>query len=226
MQVNVSDYESKYQGKLKPGETLDTLYERFNLHRPEDFTGHSLSVSDVIVLESVGDKKAFYVDSFGFCEVEYFFAEKLERAEITFTVAECGEFHSLGRYRDDILNAEEAIAVWKEYQKGSLNGIPSIGIQIHKPGQPEMEDTQVDLVSGKTMDLDMLRYYPEINAEEAAIKKIRELVENLHDVKIVGKIQENVLAKIIFSELDSCKDIDCDEERSLIKTPQKYVKQI
>lgn len=226
LQVNVSDYESKYQGKLKPGETLDTLYERFNIHRPEDFTGHSLSVSDVIVLEAGGDKKAFYVDSFGFCEVKDFFAEKLERSEITFTVAECGEFHSLGRYRDDISNAEEAIAVWKEYQKGSLNGIPSIGIQIHKPGQPEMEDMQVDLVFGKTIDLDMLRYYPEINMEETAIKKIRELVENLHDVKIVGKIQEDVLAKIIFSELDSCKDIDCDEERSLIKTPQKYVKQI
>lgn len=75
LQVNVSDYESKYQGELKPGETLDTLYERFNIHRPENFTGHSLSVSDVIVLESGGDKRAFYVDSFGFCEVEDFFAE-------------------------------------------------------------------------------------------------------------------------------------------------------
>ena len=202
LQVNVSDYESKYQGELKPGETLDTLYERFNLHRPEDFTGHSLSVSDVIVLESVGDKKAFYVDSFGFCEVEDFFAEKLERAEITFTVAECGEFHSLGRYRDDILNAEEAIAVWKEYQKGSLDGIPSIGIQIHKPGQPEMEDTQVDLVSGKTMDLDMLCYYPEINGEETAIQKIRELVENLQDVEIVGKIPENISAERIIRGFD------------------------
>ena len=111
MQVNVSDYESKYQGELKPGETLDTLYERFNIHRPENFTGHSLSVSDVIVLESGGDKRAFYVDSFGFCEVEDFFAEKLKRSEITFTVAECGEFHSLGRYRDDISNAEEAMVV-------------------------------------------------------------------------------------------------------------------
>ena len=92
-------------------------------------------------------------------------------------MAECGEFHSLGRYRDDISNVEEAIAVWKEYQKGSLNGIPSIGIQIHKPGQSEMEDMQVDLVFGKTIDLDMLRYYPEINTEETAIQKIRELLK-------------------------------------------------
>ena len=216
LQVNVSDYESKYQGKLKSGETLDTLYERFNLHRPEDFTGHSLSVSDVIVLESGGDKKAFYVDSFGFCEVEDFFVEKLERSEITFTVAECGEFHSLGRYRDDISNAEEAIALWKVYQKGPLNGIPSIGIQIHKPGQTEMEDTQVDLVSGKTRDLDMLRYYPEINAEEAAIQKICELVENLHDVNVVGKVPGDQSEKDISQENEQKRE-NFPEERKQIK---------
>ena len=211
MQVNVSDYESKYQGELKPGETLDTLYERFNIHRPENFTGHSLSVSDVIVLDSGGDKRAFYVDSFGFCEVEDFFAEKLKRSEITFTVAECGEFHSLGRYRDDISNAEEAIEVWKEYQKGTLNGIPSIGIQIHKPGQPEVEDMQVDLVSGKTMDLDMLRYYSEINVEETAIQKICELVENLQDVEIVGKIPENISAERIMRGFDPKGEIYNEE---------------
>lgn len=216
MQVNVSDYESKYQGELKLGETLDTLYERFNLHRPEDFTGHSLSVSDVIVLKSGDDKKAFYVDSFGFCEVKNFFAEKLERSKITFTVAECGEFHSLGRYRDDISNAEEAIALWKEYQKGSLNGIPSIGIQIHKPGQTEMEDTQVDLVSGKTADLDMLRYYPEINVEEAAIQKICELVENLHDVNVVGKVPGDQSEKDISQENEQKRE-NFPEERKQIK---------
>lgn len=216
LQVNVSDYESKYQGKLKPGETLDTLYERFNIHRPEDFTGHSLSVSDVIVLESGGDKRAFYVDSFGFCEIKDFFTEKLERSKITFTVAECGEFHSLGRYRDDISNAEEAIAFWKEYQKGPLNGIPSIGIQIHKPGQPEMEDMQVDLVSGKTMDLDMLRYYPEINEEETAIQKIRELVENLHDINVVGKLPGDSIEKGISQENEQKRE-NLPEERKQIK---------
>ena len=49
------------EGELKPGETLDTLYERFNIHRPDDFTGHSLSVSDVIVLESEGKEKHHFM---------------------------------------------------------------------------------------------------------------------------------------------------------------------
>ena len=130
-------------------------------------------------------------------------------------MAECGEFHSLGRYRDDISNAEEAIALWKEYQKGPLNGIPSIGIQIHKPGQTEMEDTQVDLVSGKTIDLDMMRYYPEINAEETAIQKIRELVENLHDVEIVGKIPENISAERIIRGFDPNGENNEKKERKI-----------
>ena len=81
MQVKAEDYESMYKEELKPGETLDTIYERFNIHRPKDFTGHSLSVSDVIVLESESEKKAFYVDSFGFSELKDFFVERFERTE-------------------------------------------------------------------------------------------------------------------------------------------------
>ncbi len=81
LQVKAEDYESMYKEELKPGETLDTIYERFNIHRPKDFTGHSLSVSDVIVLESESEKKAFYVDSFGFSELKDFFVERFERTE-------------------------------------------------------------------------------------------------------------------------------------------------
>ena len=37
--VDKNDYESVYRGELKEGETLDTLYEKFNLYHPDDFTG-------------------------------------------------------------------------------------------------------------------------------------------------------------------------------------------
>ncbi len=59
-------------GELKPGETLDTLYERFNIHRPDDFTGHSLSVSDVIVLESEGKKNTILCGFFWISETGKF----------------------------------------------------------------------------------------------------------------------------------------------------------
>ena len=443
--VNASDYESKYRGELKPGETLDTLYERFNIHRPDDFTGHSLSVSDVIVLESEGKKTPFYVDSFGFQKLENFFEERfvrteaekkiisdfrektqkyfrpvdgrkaeemennvreylhkkvreqglpiqfgevllygsrsrgtekqtsdldvlveykgtsreddlfnlfheddfciggckvdinpikeeksgsltaflqqavyfmesemafsiadryiyiqdategydctiydsdfteldygvydnpeisiyealdeivgdlkkqpdtnrikgeiteesqlipvnleefeeaLERShyvspEVTYTVAECGEFHGMGRYRDDIKDVQEAIALWKEFQDSPLNGIPSIGILVHTPGQTDLDDEQLDLLSGQKIDLDMMQYYPVICKEEAAIEKICELIENLPEVGMIGKVPERISTELLLRELDPGKNIFSDDEKSLIREYGSQIK--
>ena len=71
----------------------------------------------------------------------------------------------------------------------------------------------------------MIRYYPEVNAEEAAIQKICELVENLHDdVEVVGKVPENVSAELILREFDPEQEIYNEEERSLIKEYASQVK--
>lgn len=50
---------------------LGEIYEYFNIRRPADFKGHSLSVSDIIVLESGKEKGIYFVDSFGFKKVEW-----------------------------------------------------------------------------------------------------------------------------------------------------------
>lgn len=63
-------------------EVLESLYESFNLHHPDDFRGHSLSVSDVIVPREDGRDQAYYIDSFGFQQVPEFFASNpLEKVE-------------------------------------------------------------------------------------------------------------------------------------------------
>ena len=72
--VRGSHYNKVYSGTLKSGENLDSVYERFNLYHPDDFRGHSLSVSDVIVLHKDNrDQAYYYVDSFGFRQVPEFF---------------------------------------------------------------------------------------------------------------------------------------------------------
>lgn len=73
--VSKSNYDQMYSGKLFNGETLDSIYERFNLQHPADFRGHSLSVSDVIVIHQEGQNQAYYVDSFGFRQVPEFFSD-------------------------------------------------------------------------------------------------------------------------------------------------------
>lgn len=80
--VDSRNYTFVYSGALSTGDSLDSIYERFNLQHPADFRGHSLSVSDVIVLHQNGQDQAFYVDSFGFQQVPEFFAHNpLEKVE-------------------------------------------------------------------------------------------------------------------------------------------------
>ena len=76
MEVNRADYELVYTAPLTEKDTLEAIYERFNIQCPADFTGHSLSVSDVVVLNDGSTVKAYYVDSIGFAELPDFFKER------------------------------------------------------------------------------------------------------------------------------------------------------
>ena len=416
--VDKNDYESVYRGEIREGETLDTLYEKFNLYHPDDFTGHSMSVSDVIVIEKEHDKTAYYVDSFGFTKVADFLGEKkyhseeteqtvsrfrektkqyfrpiegmtaerieeevreyiqmkiqkyhmpiqirevmvygsrsrgtekadsdldilfeyagawreddifnllheddfcigevkvdinpvteeqsgdlsqrLIRAEeymeqelvfgiedryifaqsvdegydytiyeavndivedlkqkpdtngtkgaitaesrlnplnceefldeleqkskvepvLTFIVAECGEFHQLGEYYDDITTVEEAIEKWEQLRDSPLNGVASIGILSHKPGGNSLEDEQVDLVTRKVLDLDMLRYYPTIRNDKRALEMIAALASHLPDIGVIGEIPYELSLQMMLYELDPEKEIFSEDERALIE---------
>ena len=75
--VDRDNYNLVYEEELKPGTTLDDLYYQFNMEHPADFRGHSMSVSDIVVLHQGDEDKAFYVDRFGFTEVPEFLLEKV-----------------------------------------------------------------------------------------------------------------------------------------------------
>lgn len=86
-------YDHIYNGDLYriPGlnenEMLENIFMRFNTEVMPDFKGHSLSVSNVIVLNQHGKLNAYYVDSCGFKELPEF-ARKLEKAGIQFDLPE------------------------------------------------------------------------------------------------------------------------------------------
>ncbi len=71
-EVNFENYELTYTDELLPGTTLEDIFRKFNIERPVDFKGHSLSVSDVVVLHDDGKTTANYVDSIGFVTVPDF----------------------------------------------------------------------------------------------------------------------------------------------------------
>ena len=67
--VTRENYDLLYTAPLEEGTSLEDIYTRFNIDRPADFRGHSLSVSDVVVLHQNGENTSHYVDSFGYREV-------------------------------------------------------------------------------------------------------------------------------------------------------------
>lgn len=60
-------------------------------------------------------------------------AERIETVnrsepEVTFTVAECGEYHTMGNYYEEIETADEAVEIWQKVQSKNLNTVPGLGI--------------------------------------------------------------------------------------------------
>jgi len=66
------NYDCVYTGDMYPGETPENIFVRFNTSRPPDFLGHSLSVSDIIVIDRNNRQTAYYVDRIGFKKTKGF----------------------------------------------------------------------------------------------------------------------------------------------------------
>ena len=82
--VDRANYDLVYTAPLDSKTTLEDIYRTFNIDHPADFKGHSLSVSDVVVLHQGGKDTAQYCDSFGFQQVPEFLRENpLRTAELS-----------------------------------------------------------------------------------------------------------------------------------------------
>ena len=108
--VDRANYELVYTAPLAPETSLEDIYTRFNIDHPKDFKGHSLSVSDVVVLHQNGQDAAHFVDSVGFRQVPEFLQEQkqltpddLETGETVKTPR--GTFHVTAMSREQIETA-------------------------------------------------------------------------------------------------------------------------
>ena len=253
LKVEGKNYELKYEGEWTEGMQLEGIYAKFNIDRPEDFTGHSLSVGDIVVLNRDGKETAHFVDSVGFVEVPEFFLESVQEqtreevaesiedgdeiidlgddreailaeirgskenevqetevqdtsgqdvqkqkpeVEITLTVAECGEFHNMGEFYENIPTVEEAIALFEKIPPERINGIPAIGINIHRAGEDVENDIAIDIAGTKSIDLDVLQYVPDIANEPKAMEVVAELIAKLPDREIDGNLSPELEAKV------------------------------
>ena len=82
LSVKPENYELVYTAPLTEQDSLESIYTRFNINHPADFKGHSLSVSDIVVLHQDGENTAHYCDRFGFSQVPEFLQPE-RAAEVT-----------------------------------------------------------------------------------------------------------------------------------------------
>ena len=122
--IDRTNYQIVYTGTLPERnalpQRLDALYRQFNIDRPPDFYGHSLSVSDVIVIRQNGAFSAHYVDSIGFVELPGFCSGK-----------------------NPLCSLEDSVEQNDNQLDGIINNLPS------KPVQKDRQTIQERLTAGR-----------------------------------------------------------------------------
>ena len=103
LSVKPENYELVYEAPLTEKDNLESIYTRFNVDRPADFTGHSLSVSDIVVLHQDGKDTAHYCDRAGFSEVPEFLQPAQKSLDITERIqTPRGSFYLCGMTREQM----------------------------------------------------------------------------------------------------------------------------
>jgi len=103
LSVKPENYELVYEAPLTAKDNLESIYTRFNVDRPADFTGHSLSVSDIVVLHQGGKDTAHYCDRAGFSEVPEFLQPAQKSREMTERIqTPRGSFYLCGMTREQM----------------------------------------------------------------------------------------------------------------------------
>ena len=129
MKPDFTHYEAVYVGEIPPYERrsrmLEDLFYTFNMNHPGDFRGHSMSVSDVVLLKEEGEVSSHFVDSFVFTELEDFLPTEMEEGAVdvpepSFTYAAVC-YNSYGEVLEEELMDDpvEAIETWFKFEARS-----------------------------------------------------------------------------------------------------------
>lgn len=133
---------------------------------------------------------------------------------ITYTVAECGEFHSQGAYRDDIPTIEEAKEIYDAIPEERRSMIPAVGMKLHYE-ERGYDDVQWDFMYGNRIDLGDLGFLPDISNNKEAIAKLEQLIEAFPDAKVIGTIEGRGERGMQEPGLDPVKPVYVDEAAKL-----------
>lgn len=207
--VDVVVSGSRCRGLEKEGSDLDIVVEYKGKEKEDDlfnaFNEDGLKIGGVKVdINPITEEKtgtlATYLPS-----VESYLAEKREAMQkesakediaekeptiVTLMVSECSEFHNLGEFHEGIETVDEAIKLYHQIPPERMNGIRGIGVNVRTEGTERYEDVEMDIVSGKVADLEILDYVPDITDEPKAIEMIAELIDKLPNIEVRGSLEK------------------------------------
>ena len=150
-----------------------------------------------------------------------------ETVHITFTVAECGEFHTMGEFHEGIETIEEAMQLYNVIDPSRMHGIPSLGVNMHIDGTEEWEDEEADIVRGNCIDVDFLNYTPELRDTPTEQDALKKLIAAYPDKEVNDGETKEAKIQTIATELDQLSyDIDTFEYRDSVPDREAQVQMI
>lgn len=150
-----------------------------------------------------------------------------ETVHITFTVAECGEFHTMGEFHEGIETIEEAMQLYNVIDPSRMHGIHSLGVNMHIDGTEEWEDEEADIVRGNCIDVDFLNYTPELRDTPTVQDALKKLIAAYPDKEVNDRETKEAKIQTIATELDQLSyDIDTFEYRDSVPDREAQVQMI
>ena len=205
--VDRANYELVYTAPLVPGTSLDDIFTRFNIDHPKDFKGHSLSVSDVVVLHQDGQDTAHYVDRGDFKQVPEFLQEK--QPQLTPDELETGEkirtprgtFYVTGMSREQMEAAGYGVHHQSDDGKYLIMGNGTRAFAV------PTEQTQ--------------RENPLKAAEQTTEQNYNMIDGRINNTPTVDELEAKVKAGETISLVDLANAVKADKERGKAAKPEK-----
>ena len=205
--VDRANYELVYTAPLAPGTSLDDIFTRFNIDHPKDFKGHSLSVSDVVVLHQDGQDTAHYVDRGDFKQIPEFLQEK--QPQLTPDELETGEkirtprgtFYVTGMSREQMEAAGYGVHHQSDDGKYLImgNGTRAFAVAAE---QPQREN-------------------PLKAAEQTTEQNYNMIDGRINNTPTVDELEAKVKAGETISLVDLANAVKADKERGKAAKPEK-----
>lgn len=211
------DVVIEYQGKIREDVFFDMLHE------------DGLSVGGMIVdINPITAEKSGTIEEY-LARANQYLEEKVksfreaasdqQKAEVvteypvqtlTFYVAECMEFSSLGEYHEN-LTFEEAVRLYEAIPSERMNAVKGIGFTLHTEGTERYMDSEFDLVSGKAIDVDMINHVPEFRDSPLVQQVIQDAIARFPDMELLDReTRARESRKMAESYVQNCEKLAVD----------------